>query len=174
MFERNWKLIGINFPTDICCRIWISMFCAIACSHMHLSIKGKYLGWAFAVPTQRLSFKMAKKSFAVSLVILFVVVALMATMSQAASTGSVGNLKEVNNRSQNSSEMNIEEATKMCNQSFVIKLGLSLCSQIICVLLTIISNPQIICKSSTERGVSRTKVMWYQCALWNVISRKSE
>lgn len=78
------------------------------------------------------SFKMAKKSFAVSLVILVVVAALMVTMSQAASvnTGSVGNLKEFTKRSENSSEMTLEEATKTCNQSFEIKMGLfrrSLC-----------------------------------------------
>lgn len=41
-----------------------------------------------------------------------------------ARAGSVGdNLKQYSKRSDNNSEMTIEEATKMCNQSFVIKMG---------------------------------------------------
>lgn len=42
---------------------------------------------------------------------------------RAGSVGVGDNVKQFNKRSDNNSEMTIEEATKTCNQSFVIKMG---------------------------------------------------
>lgn len=52
------------------------------------------------------------------------VLAMAFVLASCASVGGVGDtMKQYNKRSDNSSELSVLEATKLCNQSFAIKMG---------------------------------------------------
>lgn len=66
---------------------------------------------------------MEKKSVAVLFAGLVLALVYTAAVQGATSGAGIGDLKQFNKRSDNATEMGIEEATKTCNESFAIKMG---------------------------------------------------